>query len=296
MDDVSQTRYSFGEKWRNTSDYQLGGKLGFDEDTLNWLITRNGFGSLSEFRDYLLNFETIIDAGCGNGRILGLFADILTKENLLYGFDFASAEIARSNLGVSVQGVFDADLMDANSLKNLPKADFIYCQEVLHHTYDPNIAFNNLVSQLNNGGEIAIYVYKKKAPIREFTDDYIRGIVENLQYDEALELTRDFTEFGRVLSDLNIEVNVPELRLLEIPAGTYQVQRLFYHFFLKCYWNPHLSREINDAVNFDWYHPSICSRHTVEEVLGWFEVNNLKVIHEYEDEYGITLRGTKPNL
>lgn len=296
MDDVSRTRYSFSEKWRNTSGYQLGGFSGFDNDTLNWLITRNGFDSLTEFQEHLLKFKTIMDAGCGNGRILGLFADLLTEEHLLYGFDFASAEIARKNLGALVKGIFDADLMDLESLENLPKADFIYCQEVLHHTQSPNTAFNNLVSRLNDGGEIAIYVYKRKAPIREFTDDYIRGFVENLEHDAALDLTSDFTAFGKALTELNIEVDIPELRLLEIPAGRYQVQRLFYHFFLKCYWNPQLSREINDAVNFDWYHPSISSRHTEEEVLDWFKKNDLNIVHHYTDEYGITVRGLKPDL
>ena len=31
-----------------------------------------------------------------------------------------------------------------------------------------------------------------------------------------------------------------------------------------------------------------------EEVRGWFDGNNLKIVHYYEDEYGITMRGKKP--
>ena len=62
---------------------------------------------------------------------------------------------------------------------------------------------------------------------------------------------------------------------------------------MKCYWNEELSFENNTMINFDWYHPSLCSRHTVEEVRDWFSENNLEVVHEYVDEYGITMRGKK---
>jgi hypothetical protein len=85
-----------------------------------------------------------------------------------------------------------------------------------------------------------------------------------MSYGDAMNLTMDFAKFGKALSDLNVSVSVPELRLLGIEAGTYPVQRLLYQFFVKCYWNSELSDEDNNMVNFDWYHPSICSRHTLE--------------------------------
>ena len=47
-------------------------------------------------------------------------------------------------------------------LSSLGKFDFIYCQEVLHHTTNPFFAFKNLVNLVAPEGEIAIYVYKKR--------------------------------------------------------------------------------------------------------------------------------------
>ena len=46
-------------------------------------------------------------------------------------------------------------------------------------------------------------------------------------------------------------------------------------------------------INYDWYHPSLCSRHTVEEVHSWFFSNDIQIIHSREDDYGITVRGKK---
>jgi SAM-dependent methyltransferase len=293
MKDNSQTRFSFEQKWNSSHDYQIGGSSSFDEDTLGWILTRNGFQTLGQLADHLSGFSVILDAGCGNGRILKLFSELVDSSHNLHGFDYATAEVAKANLGKAAKSVVEADLLDLSSLKDLEAPDFIYCQEVLHHTSDPALAFKNLVNILNPSGEIAIYVYKEKAPIREYTDDFVRNLIESLGHDEAMDLTNDFALFGKALSELDVQVETSGIRVLGIPAGTYQIQRLLYHFFLKCYWNPDLSFKDNNMINFDWYHPSVCSRHTLEEVRGWFKDNDLVVVHECVDEYGITMRGTK---
>ena len=294
MKDSSQTRSSFEHKWNSFHDYQTGGSSSFDEDTLNWIVTRNGFQSLDKLAQYLKKYKVILDAGCGNGRILKLLSELVDSSQNLHGFDYATADVAKKNLGKLAKSVVPGDLMDPASLKDLENPDFIYCQEVLHHTSDPARAFRNLVDILKPSGEIAIYVYKEKAPIREFTDDYVRNIIESMDPDEAMDLTNDFAQFGKALSALNVQVETPGIRVLGIPAGKYDVQRLFYNFFLKCYWNSELGPKENNMVNFDWYHPSECSRHTLEEVRSWYTDNNLEVIHECVDAYGITMRGIKP--
>lgn len=52
--------------------------------------------------------------------------------------------------------------------------DYISCDQVLHHRPEPAQSFEMLVSHLMPGGQIAVYVYKRKGPIREFVDDYVR--------------------------------------------------------------------------------------------------------------------------
>lgn len=293
MEDSDQTRYSFGEKWRSSSTYQAGGIKGFDSDTLQWIISRNGFNSLEAFGEHLRSFSSILDAGCGNGRVLGLMADLTEGHTKLYGLDFAAADIARTNLGERVEEIHDADLTDEDSLSGVSPVEFIYCQEVLHHTSSPEGSFRNLVRLLLPGGELAVYVYKRKAPVREFTDDLVRSKIEGMSSKEAMVHAAEFSELGKVLSALNVEFDAPAVTSLEIPAGRYSVQRFLYHFFVKCYWNPELSAEHNNMINYDWYHPSLCSRHTLEEVEGWFDSSGLRVIHSHVDEYGITVRGTK---
>jgi SAM-dependent methyltransferase len=294
MPDKEQTKYSFQEKWKSANEYQNKGSASFDTDTLDWILTRNGFRNMDDFSVFLKQFPVVLDAGCGNGRILKLLAELSDSEQLLYGIDLAAAEIARDNLRGNTNVFVEAgDLVDYSSFEKVCRPDFIYCQEVLHHTSDPKTSFSNLVRLLNSNGQIAIYVYKEKAPIREFTDDFVRTQIASLNHEEASKLMEQFAELGRVLSNLKIQVEIPEVSVLGISPGKYDLQRFIYHYFMKCYWNEELSFENNTMINFDWYHPSLCSRHTVEEVREWFLENNLEVAHEYVDEYGITMRGKK---
>ena len=73
------------------------------------------------------------------------------------------------------------------------------------------------------------------------------------------------------------------------------MQRFVYHFFMKCFWSDELDDEGNAALNYDWYHPQLCSRHEPDEVRGWFAGAGLELVHEHVDEYGITMRGRRPS-
>lgn len=290
MSDTTQTFTSFRDKWQQNRT------LAFDEtskegsDIFNWILNRNGFTSAEALRNFLAPKKRILDAGCGNGRVTALLHRHASGTAELVGVDLTAADVARENLaGLPRLTIAQGDLL--GDLSALGQFDFIYCQEVLHHTSDPRAAFLNLCQRLAADGEIAIYVYKLKAPLREHADDYVREHLSKLPYEQAMVAMRQVTELGRVLSALDTKVTVPQVDILGIDAGTYDVQRFVYHFFLKCFWNPELSAEANAAINYDWYHPQLCTRHTLGEVEEWFAAAGLDISHRCVDHYGITVRG-----
>jgi hypothetical protein len=57
------------------------------------------------------------------------------------------------------------------------------------------------------------------------------------------------------------------------------------------FWNNEFSFEDNAVINYDWYHPQDCTRHTIEEGREWFTQNGLNITHESVDFYGITVKG-----
>lgn len=292
----NNVKKSFYDKWIKNPNALFKETMDKNSDVQKWILHRNGFESLDQFSTYLKNKKSILDAGCGNGRMTSLFYEITTLDCKIIGVDIATADIARKNFQDIKQDInrvsFETRDLTAN-LNSLGKFDFIYCQEVLHHTLIPSVSFKNLANLLEREGEIAIYVYKKKSAIREFTDDHIREKIKKLSYEDSMFFCSEIAMLGKVLSELNIKIKVPEVKLFEIEEGEYDVQKLLYHFFAKCFWNPKLSLNDNALVNYDWYHPEIATRHTIDEVEQWFASNGLKIIHKYVDFYGITVRGIK---
>jgi len=286
---------TFREKWEHNRQLAFEETLREGSEIYTWILGRNGFSSPEQFKAFLRDKRRLLDAGCGNGRVIALLRRYALSSTEIVGVDLVSSEIAKENLETHQLShnvfIFRRDLLE--NLEELGKFDFIYCQEVLHHLSDPSQAFQNLCKLLSPGGEIAIYVYKKKAPVREFVDDYVRAKVSDLPYEEAIRVCSEITELGRILSHHQMTIKVPEVGVLGIEEGEYDLQRFLYHFFMKCFWNPNLTFQENAAINYDWYHPQIATRHILEEVREWFIDRGLRIVHECVDFYGITVRGKR---
>src|SRR6185436_2520299 len=223
MSQPEQTSKSFREKWENNPQLAFAETLREGSDIFRWILGRNGFDSVAAFDTWLATRQRILDAGCGNGRVTALLRAHAPAATELVGIDLTAAHVARANLaGVPRTSFFEKDLLA--DLTDLGRFDLIYCQEVLHHTADPRGAFLNVAGRLAPGGEIAIYVYKIKAPLREHADDYLRDRVSHLPYEEALETMREVAAFGKALTDVNVKATVPAVKLLGIEAGEYDVQ------------------------------------------------------------------------
>jgi len=287
---IGNTAQSFRDKWEHNANAFYGETLKEGSDTQRWILERNGFSGPDELSSHLSERRRILDAGCGNGRVTALLRSLAPEEAEIVGIDLVAADVARENFKNVSRTYFETrDL--TSDLSSLGLFDFIYCQEVLHHTADPVRSFKNLRGLLAPNGELAIYVYKKKAPAREFVDDYVRDQIAAMPYEEAMAHSAQITDFGRALSEANLRVKVPKVDALGIEAGEYDVQRLIYHFFAKCYWNSGVTYDENVLVNYDWYHPQLASRHTLQEVENWFEDAGLKIEHRCVDFYGVTVRG-----
>lgn len=292
-DGERQTAQAFSDKWHHSRRLAFDQTLAEGSDIQRWILTRNGLQDLDGLRAWLSGRGRVLDAGCGNGRVTALLRRYAASTTEIVGVDLTAADVAADNLsGEPNLRIETRDLR--GDLSGLGRFDLIYCQEVLHHTGDAADAFRNVAELLAPGGEIAIYVYKVKAPLREFTDDYVRDRVADLPYDEAMTAMRQLAGLGRALSELEAEVTVPDVDVLGLPGGTYDVQRLIYDFMAKAFWSPELGDEGSASVNFDWYRPQLATRHRLEEVEDWFAASGLRVIHRHVDASGITVRGVAP--
>lgn len=288
-----QVQKSFGSKWMSQPTWGITGRT--KSFMREWILSKYGWGDRGGFQKAIESKRNILDAGTGLGRELSNFCEAC-KNGEVFGIDLSDA----------VEGAYQNTKQYPNAhiiqgdLMNLPFKrrffDLIFSEGVLHHTPDTHKAFEVLIKFLGPKGEIAIYVYKKKGPVREFCDDYLRGFTTHLSERECWGFSKMMTNFGKSLSDLQIEFEVPEdIPALGIKAGKYNLQRFFYYHIFKCFWNERFNFDENNLVNFDWYHPAHAHRHTVEEVKAWFQKAGLELVHLDISDSGITARGLKPS-
>jgi arsenite methyltransferase len=165
---------------------------------------------------------------------------------------------------------------------------------VLHHTPNTKNALKNIVKKLKSEGHCLFYVYKKKSPIREFADDYIRQEISDISPQQSLKQMESITKFGKDLTKQKITIKISEdLPLLGIKKGKYDLQRFIYNHFFKCFWNDEWGFDYSNIVNFDWYHPKFAWRHSKKEIKDWCKELKLKVKFLKESDAGYTCLAKK---
>jgi len=288
-----QTKDTFGFLWKTQTTFSSREATGV---YAQWLIENYGFGDLETCARYFASRRKILDLGCGRGYASAFWLESpqWTGQGAWIGVDISEAvDVAHQRLG----SIANTHFAQADALA-LPFADgtfdTIVSQGVLHHTPSTREALLSGARVLAPGGEFLFYVYRRKGPLREFADDYIRKQIAPLSDEAAWEAMRSLTSLGKALAELKITVTVPEaVPLLGIPAGEFDVQRLVYWNFAKLYWNPALPFEENVHVNFDWYRPQYAHRQSAEEVKAWCAEAGLTLQRFHEQESGFSVRAMK---
>lgn len=294
-DAQAQTEETFAYKWKKRNTFESPPSLA---RMRAWLYERYGDPARADWLQQLGESPLMLDAGCGAGMSsLELFGGVLPRLRFL-GIDVSSAvDVAARRF--AERGLENAAFMQAD-ISNLPlpsaSVDIIFSEGVLHHTDSTQYAITQLSRLLRSGGRFLFYVYRKKGPVREFTDDYIRDRLKVMPPQAAWEAMEPLTRLGIALGGLNAQVEVPEaIDLLGIPAGRIDVQRLFYWHVAKAYYHPNLTLDEMNHINYDWYGPANAARQTPEEVRGWCEEAGLAVEREVIEDAGITVIARKRN-
>jgi SAM-dependent methyltransferase len=290
----SQTEEAFGFKWARRDTYE---SPAVQETVREWLFDRYCGGDPNVLDSWLLgDRKVIVDAGCGAGHAALLFFGERLREHDYLGIDISSAvDVARARFAErGIPGEFlRADL--ATIALPPGSVDLLFSEGVLHHTDDTGGTFRHLAHALAPGGRFAFYVYIKKAVLREFSDDHIRGALRALSDEEAWTALESLTKLGVALGKLGVTLDVPEdIPYLGIRKGPIDLQRFFYWNIAKLYYRPDWTLDEMNHINFDWYRPLNCHRHTPDEVQGWCRDAGLEIERFKVEEAGITVVARRP--
>jgi SAM-dependent methyltransferase len=230
----------------------------------------------------------VLDGGCGMGRYVRVAAGLGAR---VVGMDLSeSVRAARElNADLPLVGLVRGDLlrppMDEGTF------DHIYSLGVLDHTPDPRLAFLSLARLLRPGGRIAIWVYRKERPALEAVMNAHRAVSTRLPVPVLEALSRGMAPIGglkrRLMGSRNRLVARSGVLLNVLTIGV----------------SMHPDPEVRVCDTLDWYAPRYASRHTFEEVSGWFreaglvEIEDLSASQEFYHEgqgNGINLAGRRP--
>lgn len=266
------TNEAFSEKWTEYEKTTEKEKLyDFQKE---WYLQLYGFQDENELAQFLRTKQYIFDAGCGLGYKAKWFAD-LAPESIVIGMDFSDACLIAAKNYQDTKNLFFIKGDIADTPFKDKSIDYVSCDQVIMHTEVPEDTFAELTRITKSGGEFACYVYAKKALPRELIDDYFRMETKNLSNEELWQMSRQLTELGKTLSNLKIEIDIPDIPLLGIKGGKQDLQRFFYWNFLKCFWNESLGYDTSVATNFDWYSPSNAKRYSEEMYKSMIHANHL---------------------
>jgi len=273
----SRTQSAYGLQWNRFRIIRT------DEDRVTFR-NRTGFDSRE------IAGQVVLDAGCGMGRYLRIAAE--SPARLIVGVDLSLAVVAARELtdGLPNVSIVRGDLL---RLPFVPGSfDLIYSLGVLDHTPDPRRAFLALARLLRPGGRIAIWVYPRERRIVEA----IMGVQRAVSTRLPLALLEPLCRIAAPIGGL-------KRRLMS--SRRWLVQRLGVALHLATIGvSMHPDPEVRACDTLDWYAPRYLSRHTLEEVAGWFaeaglidivDLSRDQVFYHEGQGHGINLAGRRPS-
>jgi len=285
----AQTSDVFGYKWNRRDTFESANARSVMRD---WLRAR--YGEPSDM-PWLQDDAVLIDIGCGAARSsVELFGERL-KQVRFIGTDISAAiDVAADSFSsAGLNGEFIQCDLNALPFRD-ESCDVLFSEGVLHHTDSTKTAFERTARLVKPGGRFMFYVYRKKGPIREFTDDYIREKLQGLSPEHAWKAMEPLTKLGIAFGELNAKITVTEdVELLGIKAGEYDVQRFLYWNVVKMFYRPDLTFDEMAHINFDWFAPVNAHRQTEQEVRQWCDDCGFDIEREVVEEAGITVIARK---
>jgi SAM-dependent methyltransferase len=274
--DQSRTKSAYGHQWNRFRIIRT------EEDRVT-------FQNRTRLAPESLDGKIILDAGCGMGRYLRIAGESSAK--LIVGVDLSRAVVAAHELTRDLPhvSVIRGDLL------RLPFApgtfDQIYSLGVIDHTPDPGAAFRSLARLLKPGGRIAIWVYPRERAIVEWMMNAQRAISTRMPLGVLEPLCRIAAPIGGLKRRL-------------MGSRRWIIQRLGVAVHLATIGvSMHPDPEVRVCDTLDWYAPKYLTRHTAEEVAGWFAEAGLsgvvdlgrdQVFYHGGQGHGINLAGYRP--
>ena len=158
------------------TDYKNLSKSAFNVQANTYDVDKNGKHARGQYK-YVLNelqqldFQKILDVGCGTGEILKSITERYSFAQL-YGLDISEEMLKQAN--DKLKGTATLILGDAENITlEMNSFDLLLCTDSFHHYPNPQQAISEFYRVLKHGKFLLIADYWKPFPIRQIMNLFI---------------------------------------------------------------------------------------------------------------------------
>ena len=246
---------AFGYQWKKTKEFSM--NYGINEEYFNNYFYPMDLNKLSG--------KIVLDAGCGNGRLMELVKKYNPK--LIIGVDYSDAvELAyerfRNKEGVLI---IQADLLNLPLKDDI--CDVIYSLGVIHHIKYPKKAIKSLIDILKGNGIMHIWVYSREGnEVYLFFYNIFKKIFRRLGQKQKWFISGIFT----YLLYPYIIICVVFKKLFK---KSFFIMQDYFCFIYK------LGFKIIRLIIYDQINPEIAYYPSKNQLIDWFSDNRIKIFH-----------------
>ena len=227
------------------------GTFGFEWTKIDGFVGKEAMSHGHIFGRFFLpkNFfdgKTVVDVGCGNGRIGRLIAP-MCKEYI--GCDLSESVYAFP----SYLNTNNITLVRASGT-NLPledeSIDVSICWGVLHHMDEPFKGLDELMRVTKPGGEILIFIYSKGYDARKNLNEFSKNIEEQEKFN-IIEATSDMLDGWREVDRFYADMLSQNLFMSVKHSREWQIFQWYDGITPEFHWSleEDLDRHFNEKVN-----------------------------------------------
>lgn len=262
---------SFGFEWNAHHKGKIEKHTVFGRD--NETDTEYFFKAL-HIRPEDLKDKLVIDVGCGSAKLTKSISSF--SPSFVFGTDINEAS------PLSAKYCFDVPNCEVirSDIFNLPFApeifDIVWCNGVIHHTPYPSEAFSHVAHLVKPGGTLYVWVYEKRfSPFNQVKDIFRLLRLDRIPHFYLFDICK-------ILSILSVGFHAIWRGSLYFPnqIGILKTGRLLRTLRYRPYGEFLMTW-------FDSLSPRFDSRHTREEVSGWFMNHGFHDLRYYDDQIGI---------
>ena len=193
---------------------------------------------VEEYKDKI-KWNTILDAGCGEGNFIRSLYDngLVDKDSHVYGIDTSPKALIKAHR-LNRETWFYQTYIETLYMIEPKELDFISCIQVIEHVDDENECFEEFNRVLKKDGYLYLTtVFKELWATYKYRNKYGEAVLDKGHLREYNEVSED--KFRKIIEKNGFKIIEEKKIPLSYPIGGTIIAKFGVKYLKKKYWKPY---------------------------------------------------------